>query len=286
MNLTNYHTHTIFSDGNSTAEEMIKLAIEKNIKILGFSDHSPVPFFSEWNMKFEKLLEYVTEIRRLKLKYIDEIEIYLGMEVDNIQNIANNNYWNFLNLDYKIGSVHYLKTFEDGKIFNFDSSKEEFARGLELIFEKDIKKLIKFYYQQINEMLINNKPDFVGHFDLITKFNKNSIFFDETQKWYHDIVNETLEIVKQTNSVLEVNTRGFYRNLSENYFPNNWILNICKDLKIPLIVNSDAHHVLELDFKLINVYILLKEIGYKQLRLLKNNCWNDFSFNENGFILK
>jgi len=285
MNLANYHTHTNFSDGKSTPEEMVLQAIELGFKILGFSDHSPVPFFSEWNMKYEKLIEYTTEIRRLKIKYQNEIEIYLGMEVDNIQFIANNSTWNFMNLDYKIGSVHYLKTFEDGKYFNFDSSKIEFAKGLNEIFGNDIKKLIKYYYSQINKMLLNDKPDFVGHFDLITKFNKNHAFFDESEKWYQDIVNETLEIVKQTNSVLEVNTRGFYRLLTDNFFPNNWILKICREMKISLVINSDAHHEKELDSKLVNVYMFLKFIGYKELRFLYKNKWNDFDFNEKGIIL-
>ena len=33
---SNYHTHTNFCDGKSTAEEMVKSAIEKNLIFLGF----------------------------------------------------------------------------------------------------------------------------------------------------------------------------------------------------------------------------------------------------------
>ena len=34
---TNYHTHTSFCDGKSTAEQMILSAIDKKFDILGFS---------------------------------------------------------------------------------------------------------------------------------------------------------------------------------------------------------------------------------------------------------
>ena len=37
---TNFHTHSIFCDGKSTLEENVLSAIEKEIKILGFSSHS------------------------------------------------------------------------------------------------------------------------------------------------------------------------------------------------------------------------------------------------------
>ena len=40
----NFHTHTTFSDGKNTPEEMILSAIQKGISILGFSDHSMFPF--------------------------------------------------------------------------------------------------------------------------------------------------------------------------------------------------------------------------------------------------
>ena len=42
--LTNYHTHTNFSDGNNTAEEVVLSAIEKGFNAIGFSDHGYTDF--------------------------------------------------------------------------------------------------------------------------------------------------------------------------------------------------------------------------------------------------
>ena len=37
---TNFHTHTIYCDGNDTPEELIKAAIDNGFTSLGFSGHS------------------------------------------------------------------------------------------------------------------------------------------------------------------------------------------------------------------------------------------------------
>ncbi|MDP4119064.1 MAG: PHP domain-containing protein, partial [Bacillota bacterium] len=37
---TNFHTHTVFCDGNDTVEELVRAAEEKGFDALGFSGHS------------------------------------------------------------------------------------------------------------------------------------------------------------------------------------------------------------------------------------------------------
>ena len=59
----NLHTHTSFSDGKNTAEEIVNYAIEKNFKALGFSDHSITNHDKSYCMKDEQ--EYILEINRL-----------------------------------------------------------------------------------------------------------------------------------------------------------------------------------------------------------------------------
>ena len=49
----NFHTHTQFCDGKSTAEEMLLSAIDKGFSALGFSGHSQIES-SFWSMTKEK----------------------------------------------------------------------------------------------------------------------------------------------------------------------------------------------------------------------------------------
>ena len=74
--LANFHTHTTFSDGKNTPEEVILFAVENGFESLGFSDHGYTSYDERYCMK--DTLGYIKEIKRLKEKYQDKIEIYLG----------------------------------------------------------------------------------------------------------------------------------------------------------------------------------------------------------------
>ena len=39
----NYHTHTIYDDGKSTVDEMVRSALACGLRALGFSGHSYLP---------------------------------------------------------------------------------------------------------------------------------------------------------------------------------------------------------------------------------------------------
>ena len=60
----NFHTHTTFSDGQNTPEELIQCAISQGFQALGFSDHAYTSFDLEYCMKDVK--GYLSEIRALK----------------------------------------------------------------------------------------------------------------------------------------------------------------------------------------------------------------------------
>ena len=78
--LANFHTHTTFSDGKNTPEEIILYAIEKGFSVIGFSDHGFTPYDECYCMK--DLTGYVKEINKLKKKYKNKIQVYIGVEED------------------------------------------------------------------------------------------------------------------------------------------------------------------------------------------------------------
>ena len=84
IGLTDYHIHSVLSDGKNTHEEMIQAAIEKGLAEIGFSDHvclKPV----EWAINHVDLPVMVQQIQHLKEKYQDQITIKLGAEVDYLE---------------------------------------------------------------------------------------------------------------------------------------------------------------------------------------------------------
>ena len=271
---TNYHSHTQYSDGKGAAELYVQSAIEHQMYAYGFSCHSPVPFNSGWNMKYENLLEYIHTVNRLKEKYKDKIKIFLGMEIDYIKNITGIKNFAHLGLDYTIGGIHFLGFFEDGKAWDYDGGKPLYEKGLNELFGGDIKRLVKYYYEQVNDMVVNEKPDVIAHLDLIKKYNKGNYFFDETEKWYRDLVFETLKVIARSNSIVEINTRGVLKGLDHEFYPSNFIIEKCKELKINVCMNADTHKPQDVMALLPDVKKLLSEKGFKEVFIFDEQGWH------------
>ncbi|MCM1545351.1 MAG: histidinol-phosphatase HisJ family protein, partial [Ruminococcus sp.] len=165
---SNCHTHTCFCDGKNTAEEMTEAAIQKGFVSLGFSGHSPMNFENEWAINENQLQKYVETINKLKTKYADKIEIYNGIELDSDHVKLDKSQF-----DYIIGSVHQLHCGE--KIYSIDETADELKTCVENEFDGNWLAMSKQYYSSVAKFICDEKPDVVGHYDLIEKFNENKV---------------------------------------------------------------------------------------------------------------
>jgi histidinol-phosphatase (PHP family) len=76
----NTHTHTIFSDGYHTPEELILHSIENGVKIIAITDHHKAFFMEE--PQYKPFDEYIKTINKLKKKYKDKIDVKVGIEIN------------------------------------------------------------------------------------------------------------------------------------------------------------------------------------------------------------
>ena len=83
----NYHTHTsrcFHATGRD--EEYVLAAIEAGFDEIGFADHSPwkfdSDFVSDMRMHISELDDYCNSIKSLREKYKDKISIKLGLECE------------------------------------------------------------------------------------------------------------------------------------------------------------------------------------------------------------
>ncbi len=265
---TNYHTHTNYSDGVTAVEEMVNCAIGNDYDIIGISDHSPVFFPSAWNMKYEKLQNYLSDLEQAKASTQGKITVLKGMEVDFFPNLNNIEYFKSFGLDYTIGSVHYLTQFPNGKAFNVDKSKDEFVQGLEQIFNGDIKKLATTYYNFVIEMVKNDPPDIIAHLTLIEKFNKSLKVIDTEAQWYRQLVFDTLEVISQSDCILEINARSWYKGLLDEFVPPLWAVKYAHDLNIPITINGDIHQPQEYGMFWEDAINFVKAANYSQLTII------------------
>lgn len=264
---SNYHTHSYFCDGNSSPEAYIEEAINKGFTHIGFSGHSPLPFENTFAIRAEQMEEYVALIRRLQQSYAGQVNIALGLEADYIPGISEDisALKQQYGLDYIIGSVHLVAAAGTQQLWFTDGSKTEtYDEGLKEVFGNDIKAAVKAFYEQTNSMITRQRPDIIGHLDKV-KMNNKGRYFTEEDAWYNQLVMETLQLVKESGCICEINTRGIYKQRYADYFPGLYLWKKMAELQLPVMVNSDAHKPGEFGLLIDEALVLAKEQGIKEV---------------------
>ncbi len=287
MTWTNFHSHNHFCDGKSPIEDHVKKAIQIGLPLLGISSHAPVPFDNTWSMKYERFPDYCCEIDNLKQKYSGFIRIYKALEIDYIPGQAgpSSRFIREAELDYTIGSIHFVGKYEDGRNWPIDGPQLDFGDGLQKIYHNDIKAVVKTYYGLTRKMITDDPPDIVGHMDKIKMHSQHGKYFAGDEKWYRKEVLETLDCISSANIIMEVNTRGLYKKKSRETYPALWVIREAFQRKIPIMLNSDSHTPDELTGEFRETTLLLLESGYRTQRILTDHGWEDIPFNEEGLLI-
>lgn len=235
----NYHTHTDFSDGKNTAEEMVLAAIEKGFHSIGISDHSYVFNGDDWCMLPHRMEEYLSTIKELKEKYAAQIKVYAGLEQDALSDPVPHG------LDYYIGSVHLLK--KGDHYLELDNTRELLWDGLQTCYGGDCDALAEDYFALVASYAKDDNVAFIGHFDLITKFDeKYPPIFLPTPR-YTAAWKQAAEELLRAGKIFEINTGALFRGLKTQPYPCKEILKFLGEHKAKVIVSSDSHSVDSID---------------------------------------
>ena len=254
---SNFHTHTTFCDGKSTPEEVVLSALDKNFRAIGFSGHSGPNFCT---YKIRDLSGYKAEINRLKEKYKNDIEIYLGIEEEALT------YFNREDYDYILGASHYVE--KDGEYYPVDSSIEKFNKCIE-VFGGDYLEFAKAYYERFLSYLNIRKPDMVAHFDLVTKFDeKNDIILSEDKK-YREIALKYFKEAMKLDLIFEMNTGAISRGYRTMPYISEELLYELKKADGKVIINSDSHHKDTIAESFDLCESILKDVGFSYIYTIK-----------------
>lgn len=121
-------------------------------------------------------------------------------------------------------------------------------------------------------MIETQSFDILGHFDKIKMHNADRFFSDE-DKWYCDLLDETLELIKNKNLIVEINTRGIYKKRSNKLFPDGYALKKVKKLGLPIIISSDAHKPDEINSLFAFTVDYLQKLGFKEMMSFIEGFW-------------
>lgn len=149
-NLTNYHSHSLYCDGRAGMEDFVRFALSEGFTSYGFSSHAPLPFSTAWTMEWDIMDDYLSEFHRLKEKYAGRIELYIGLEIDYLNEASNPSIARFreLPLDYRIGSVHLLYN-DKGEVVDVDVPADTFKTIVDGHFCGDLEHVVRLYYGRL-----------------------------------------------------------------------------------------------------------------------------------------
>jgi len=257
---TDYHIHTIFSDGRSKPEEYLSAASSAGLSEIGFSEH--LSLFREnqdWVMNPESVPVYIEHTESLKMRS-DNIIIKTGLEVDYIPGKEKEirSFLDDINLDYRIGSVHYMgeKTVDLGP---------EFYEG------KNIDLLYESYFNLMISAARSGLFDIIGHCDLIRIYGYKPSY--DPEPLYHKLA----AAMKEGDVAFELNTNGRNRPLAD-FYPDRKFLNIFSEEKVPVCVNSDAHMPSRVGQFFDEAYDLLRAAGFTEMAVFEGRKRNLIPF--------
>ncbi len=257
--LANFHTHSVFCDGENKLEEIVLSAIEKGFSAIGFSSHGYTDFDTRYCMTDTK--GYINEVNALKEKYKNKIEIYLGVEEDAFNPQDRHAF------DYIIGSSHYFKI--GSRYYPIDSNYDYFKECLKA-FGGDTLRLAESYYSTFCDYILKRRPDIIGHFDLITKFDELDTTLFLGDKEYNKIVEKYLRLALTADCIFEVNTGAISRGYRTAPYPAENLLYILKKEGGRVMLSSDSHSVETLDFYFSETAELLKDVGFEYTYTIRN----------------
>lgn len=219
--MKNYHTHTIRCHHAIDSEEQyIKEAIKAGYTELGFSDHTPwcyeTDFCSRIRMDESELAEYVDTLLKLKDKYKNLISIKIGLECEYFEK-----YMPWLKetlekypIDYIILGNHYNDTDETGMHYGRPLTKE----------------LLTKYVDDCIKAISTGLYSYIAHPD-IARYNTSEPFY--TQEMTRLCVK-----AKELDIPLEFNLAGF---AGHCHYPNETFFKIVKTVGNRVIIGTDAH---------------------------------------------
>lgn len=264
--LSNAHTHTVFCDGKNTVEEMALAAIGRGFVSLGFSIHGWTPYDAAW-LKPGMEEPYKEEVRRVAEKYADQIEILCGVECDAL---CAREYTGF---EYSIDSTHVLE--KDGEYLRIDESEALFLDNVNRHFDGDYYAYCRAYFEHEAQVCAKSAATFIGHIDLVSKYNEGNRYFDENDPRYLRPALEAAEIAVRRGIPIEMNTGAIGRGYRTTPYPHPEILRRIRALGGEILISSDAHAKETLDTGFDLCVELAKECGFDHVLRLRRDGFEE-----------
>lgn len=263
--LPDLHIHTPYCQhAKGTMEETVLRAVEMGMPEIGFTGHMPYPpgFVEpapDCVIPGHLFPDYLKEVRLMQSKYRNRIRICLAVEIDYFdcyetwtgEQVQNQPY------DYIIGSMHII----DGVALDY----EENVLKVDLDTFGGVDGLWERYYQTMEKLVRSSLCQIIGHFDLPKKFS-----ITQTRKDFSEHIADLLELIRDHNLVIEINTGGRDRSFPKEFYPSISILELARDKNVDITLGSDAHAPEDVGRYFPEATALVKSLGWKWVTIFRN----------------
>lgn len=233
------HVHTDFCDGKNTPEEMVQAAVRLGLEKIGLCVHSYTPFDESYCIQKDKIPTFIHTVAELKEKYRQKIEVLCGVELDYYSAMPTDGF------DYVIGSVHYLKN--GNEYCPVDMDPETLRSAAKRYYGGDFLELCRAYYGCVAR-LAEKRSDIIGHFDLVTKFNRAGALFDENSPEYLAVAKQAVDALLPCRIPFEINTGAISRGYRDTPYPAPALLAYIRQKGGKTLLSSDAHCAAHIGF--------------------------------------
>ena len=256
------HTHTAFSDGRDTAEEMVRAALAKGFHTLGFSDHGHADY-DDCSMSAARQAEYRAEIRRLQRQHAGRIDLMLGVEHDWLSPADAADY------DYRIESVHYVQ--KNGQLWSVDWTRDKFTDATRTLYGGDVYAQCRDYFDTVCASVEGTDADILGHIELVMKFNEARDLFDDADPRYLKPALECAGLAARSGRLVEINTGAVAKGYRTQPYPSAAMLKRVRECGGRIILSSDCHSSDHLDCAFGEALELARACGFRTVWAYRGN---------------
>ncbi|KAJ2875793.1 hypothetical protein GGH93_001318 [Coemansia aciculifera] len=269
-----FHTHSgqFCRHASGDLESVVKAAISKRMLVLGLSEHIPRSrardlYPEESDMTTHDLHkvfgDYITEARRLRDKYSDQIEILIGAETEYITSTTLEEVKNLQSkyaLDYLVGSLHHIDEMP------LDFSQEKYERLVDH-FSGDRAAMFSRYFDQQLELLQALQPTVIGHFDLVRIFHPQTLEDPLALTEVRERASRNIDYAISYGAIFEVNSRAWKKGLKDAY-PQRDLLTEILNKGGRITISDDSHGAGDVCMYYGRLLGYLRELGVHDLYYL------------------
>ena len=268
------HSHTLHSHAKDTARDMVASAHQKGLQIFGLSEHSLRPQGYAYPNDYQPRLQagfasYLAEVREEQARYAGRMQVLLALEMDYMpeQEAYARTMTTAQPYDYVIGGLHFL-----GR-WGFDYTASDWQN----LSDEACAVHFAAYYRDLKSMAESGLFQIAAHPDLIKIFRVDTFHAWLARPDAQELVREALAAIKANNMAMELSSAALRKGLGEPY-PCPPLMEMARDLDLPLTFGSDAHCVADVAWGFDQLADYARRFGYTDSVYFINRAMHRRSF--------